>query len=60
MVTVPIKFGLSFPIIFHTLSGFRHLVWDFTRKGIDNASANTSSQLLFVTSFFAAGATSVM
>lgn len=26
LATVPIKFSLAFPIIFHTLSGFRHLV----------------------------------
>ena len=38
MVTVPIKFGLSFPIIFHTLSGFRHLVW----FGVSNLIAITA------------------
>ena len=60
MVTVPIKFGLSFPIIFHTLSGVRHLFWDITLKGINNKDGQLYSQLLFATSFVGAGVASVM
>ena len=37
--------------MFHTLSGYRHLVWDFTQKGIDNSSADKSSKALFGGSF---------
>ena len=50
-VVVPLRFCVAFPLVFHTLSGYRHLVWDFTQKGIDNASADKSSKALFGGSF---------
>lgn len=53
---MPAKFALSFPFVFHTLGGFRHLVWDTTTKGIDNESANTSSLVIFSASAAASAA----
>ena len=53
---MPAKFALSFPFVFHTLGGFRHLVWDTTTKGIDNESANTSSLAIFSASAAASAA----
>lgn len=53
---VPAKFALSFPFVFHTLGGFRHLVWDTTTRGIDNESANTSSLAMFGVSAVASAA----
>jgi len=53
---MPTKFALSFPFVFHTLGGFRHLVWDATTKGIDNESANTSSLVIFSASAAASAA----
>jgi len=50
-VVVPLRFCVAVPLVFHTLSGYRHLVWDFTQKGIDNASADKSSKALFGGSF---------
>merc|ERR1712176_388775 len=47
MLVPPLKFALSFPFVFHTLSGFRHLYWDFTCKGISNPGAAASSKFLF-------------
>ena len=52
----PVKFALSFPFVFHTLGGFRHLVWDSTTKGIDNESANASSLAIFGVSAAASAA----
>ena len=43
-VLVPLaKAVVSFPFIFHTLGGVRHLVWDKTARGLDLASVKTSS-----------------
>ena len=53
---VPLKFGVAFPVVYHSLAGYRHLVWDFTLRGIDNASADTSSKALFAVSFAASAA----
>ena len=50
-VVLPLRFCVAFPLVFHTLSGYRHLVWDFTQKGIDNSSADKSSKALFGGSF---------
>ena len=88
-VTLPLKFGVAFPIVYHTLGGFRHLVragfamsdnlrslppgqagltcrsaaachgpqiWDYTLRGIDNQSADTSSKALLAVSFAASAA----
>jgi succinate dehydrogenase (ubiquinone) cytochrome b560 subunit len=56
LAVVPVKFALSFPFVFHTLGGFRHLVWDATTKGIDNESAKTSSMAMFGVSAAASAA----
>ena len=55
-LTVPLRFCVAFPLVFHTLAGYRHLVWDATQKGIDNASADKSSKALFAGSFAASAA----
>ena len=43
ILVFPTKLALSFPFVFHTLGGFRHIYWDKTTAGIDNESAKTSS-----------------
>ena len=52
----PTKLLLSFPFVFHTLGGFRHIYWDKTTAGIDNESAKTSSLALFAASGLGAAA----
>ena len=47
MLVYPTKLALAFPFVFHTLGGFRHIVWDKTTSGIDNESARASSLALF-------------
>lgn len=59
MSVVPLKFALSFPFAFHTLGGFRHLVWDTTTRGIDNESARMSSMVVFGASAAASAALAV-
>lgn len=60
-VVIPLKFALAFPIVYHTLGGFRHLVWDYTLRGIDNASADTSSKVLMAVSLVSsAGIAAIM
>jgi len=56
MLVTPAKFALSFPFVFHTLGGFRHLIWDTTMRGINNESANTTSLALFGVSAAASAA----
>jgi len=56
LAVAPVKFALSFPFVFHTLGGFRHLVWDSTTRGIDNESANASSLAMFGVSAAASAA----
>jgi len=46
----PTKALIGFPFVYHTLGGFRHMVWDKTTNGIDNASARASSIGLFAAS----------
>ena len=50
------KFSMSFPIVYHTLGGFRHLWWDATCKNFSNEEMETSAKLLFG----ASGAASVV
>ncbi len=41
---VPVaKAVVAFPLVFHTVAGIRHLVWDQTARGFDLASMRTSS-----------------
>lgn len=46
----PTKMLFTFPFVYHTLGGFRHIYWDKTTNGIDNESARMSSIALFVAS----------
>mmetsp|Transcript_39912 Transcript_39912/g.55488 ORF Transcript_39912/g.55488 Transcript_39912/m.55488 type:complete len:196 (+) Transcript_39912:90-677(+) len=41
------KFTLSFPLVYHTLGGFRHLWWDYTAKNFSNKEMEMSAYLLF-------------
>ena len=50
ILVFPAKFTLSFPFVFHTLGGFRHIYWDTTTNGIDNESAKMSSIGIFAAS----------
>jgi succinate dehydrogenase (ubiquinone) cytochrome b560 subunit len=56
MLVFPTKLLLSFPFVFHTLGGFRHIYWDKTTAGIDNESAKASSLALFAASGLGAAA----
>jgi succinate dehydrogenase (ubiquinone) cytochrome b560 subunit len=56
ILVFPTKLALSFPFVFHTLGGFRHIYWDKTTAGIDNESAKTSSLALFAASGLGAAA----
>ena len=41
---VPVaKAVVAFPLVFHTVAGIRHLVWDQTARGFDLPSMRTSS-----------------
>lgn len=46
----PTKLLFTFPFVYHTLGGFRHIYWDKTTNGIDNESAKMSSLGLFAAS----------
>lgn len=39
-----ILFGFSYSLVFHTLNGVRHLIWD-TGAGLEVASVKTSGQI---------------
>lgn len=56
ILVYPTKLALAFPFVFHTLGGFRHIVWDKTTSGIDNESARASSLALFAASGVGAAA----
>eukprot|EP01114_Cavostelium_apophysatum_P004547 TRINITY_DN1483_c0_g1_i1.p1 TRINITY_DN1483_c0_g1~~TRINITY_DN1483_c0_g1_i1.p1 ORF type:complete len:207 (+),score=45.45 TRINITY_DN1483_c0_g1_i1:48-668(+) len=38
-----IKLSIAFPLVYHYVSGLRHLYWDFTATGIDTKSVEQSS-----------------
>ena len=44
-----IKPILFFPIIFHTLGGIRHFLWDFKPQLLSNSKVTKSSYILFGT-----------
>eukprot|EP00466_Bigelowiella_natans_P019180 jgi/Bigna1/52072/estExt_Genewise1Plus.C_50106 len=47
-VLVPaMKLCVGFPLVYHYLGGVRHLVWDYTLKGLDISSMEQSSYALF-------------
>jgi len=43
----PAKFIVAFPLVYHTLGGLRHIVWDTTAAGFDLKTMKLTSQLLF-------------
>jgi len=47
--TQSIKNVLFFPIIYHTLGGIRHFIWDFKPQLLSNAKVTKSSYILFGT-----------
>lgn len=60
VLVLPLRFSVAFPLVYHTLAGYRHLYWDKTLKGIDNASADKSSKALFAGSFAASAALALL
>eukprot|EP01128_Nolandella_sp_AFSM9_P011611 TRINITY_DN8412_c0_g1_i1.p2 TRINITY_DN8412_c0_g1~~TRINITY_DN8412_c0_g1_i1.p2 ORF type:complete len:166 (+),score=32.69 TRINITY_DN8412_c0_g1_i1:3-500(+) len=50
-----IKFIVAWPLVYHTLSGFRHWYWDFSSKGLDSlAQVDKSSRNLIFASILLA------
>jgi len=48
MVAVPVKFAVSFPLVYHTLGALRHFVWDyFPDRFLNNVDVPKSSVFLF-------------
>ena len=45
-----VKAVVAWPLVYHTLAGVRHLVWDYTARGMDLASVELSSKLLIAAS----------
>ncbi|GAB5366258.1 hypothetical protein AAMO2058_001128800 [Amorphochlora amoebiformis] len=42
-----VKLMVAFPLTYHYIAGVRHLVWDYTLKGLDIKSMEMSSYLVF-------------
>lgn len=32
-LSVPVKFLVAFPLVYHAVGGFRHLMWDYSKIG---------------------------
>mmetsp|Transcript_9611 Transcript_9611/g.14398 ORF Transcript_9611/g.14398 Transcript_9611/m.14398 type:complete len:165 (-) Transcript_9611:188-682(-) len=47
MVMPVAKICVAFPLTYHYLAGVRHLIWDYTLKGLDIKSMEMSSYALF-------------
>jgi succinate dehydrogenase (ubiquinone) cytochrome b560 subunit len=47
LIAAPAKFAVAFPIVFHSLSGYRHFVWDQLPQFLNNDDVPKSSILLF-------------
>ena len=45
-----VKAIVAWPLVYHTLAGVRHLVWDYTARGMDLSSVELSSKLLLASS----------
>jgi len=54
-----IKAGISFPVIYHTAAGIRHVIWDTKAQHLDLESVNKSSKYLLAGSAVAALALAV-
>lgn len=46
LLVYPTKLLVSFPFVYHTLAGIRHLYWDYTAKGLTLPEVYTSSYAL--------------
>ena len=48
---VPVaKAVVAWPVLYHTVAGIRHLVWDYTARGLDLSSVELTSKLLIAAS----------
>ena len=55
MLVPAAKFVVAFPLVYHTLGGLRHIVWDVTAAGFDLKTMRITSQALFGVSLVGAG-----
>jgi len=48
-----VKLLVAFPLVYHTLTGLRHIWWDYSSRGLDEISEvdQSSRRLLIVTGF---------
>ncbi|GAM27509.1 hypothetical protein SAMD00019534_106850 [Acytostelium subglobosum LB1] len=46
----PTRFFVTFPLVFHTLAGARHLYWDTLLKGINTKSAEVTGMVIVAAS----------
>ena len=67
LLVVPAKLAVTFPVIYHYLAGLRHLFWDTYQIGnqtqssfLDKKAVETSSNILFATSFLLSGLVTAM
>ncbi|MGK3740629.1 MAG: succinate dehydrogenase (ubiquinone) cytochrome b560 subunit [Bacillariaceae sp.] len=48
LISGPAKLAVAFPIVYHSLGGMRHFIWDqFPDKFLDNEMVPKASQALF-------------
>ena len=45
-----VKAVVAWPLVYHTLAALRHLVWDYTARGMDLSSVELSSKALLAAS----------
>jgi succinate dehydrogenase (ubiquinone) cytochrome b560 subunit len=41
-----VKFGVSFPLVYHYMGGVRHLIWDKTPEMLENDKVDSSSKMI--------------
>jgi len=45
-----VKFLVSFPLVYHTIGGIRHLIWDFSSRGLETVEeVDISSRIVLFT-----------
>jgi len=42
------KFAIAFPLTYHTLAGFRHLVWDYKGTGLSSLDLVNKTGMVIV------------
>jgi len=43
-----VRFGIAFPLTYHTLAGIRHLVWDFKGTGLSSLELVNRSGMVII------------